>query len=113
MQEFRGYVDAIVVRHREAPDATDLVSALIGAGHEERLTHEELAATFFVLLFAGRETTTNLISIGARAPSQPRAVALPALSSVSGSTGRVANGATALTVMPWRPTSFASTFMNA
>jgi cytochrome P450 len=64
MQEFRDYVDGMIERHREAPDATDLVSALIGAEHEERLTHEELAATFFVLLFAGHETTTNLISIG-------------------------------------------------
>ena len=64
MQEFRAYVEDMIEQHREAPGATDLVSALIGAEHEERLTHEELAATFFVLLFAGHETTTNLISIG-------------------------------------------------
>jgi cytochrome P450 len=64
MQEFRAYVDGMIESHRAAPGATDLVSALIGAEHEERLTHDELAATFFVLLFAGHETTTNLISIG-------------------------------------------------
>jgi cytochrome P450 len=64
MQDFRAYVDGMIERHRQTPDATDLVTTLIGAEHEERLTHEELAATFFVLLFAGHETTTNLISIG-------------------------------------------------
>jgi cytochrome P450 len=64
MQDFRRYVDRMIERHRDEPDANDLVSALIGAEHDERLTHEEVAATFFVLLFAGHETTTNLISIG-------------------------------------------------
>jgi cytochrome P450 len=66
MQEFRSYVDEMLVAHRREPDPGDLVSALVGAEQEERLSSAELAAMFVVLLFAGHETTTNLIGIGMR-----------------------------------------------
>jgi cytochrome P450 len=48
--EFRAYVADIVDHHRRHPDSTDLVSALMGAADEERLTEDELLATMVVLL---------------------------------------------------------------
>jgi cytochrome P450 len=62
--EFRAYVEGMIEDHRRSPDASDLVSVLVGAEQEERLTADELAAMFFVLLFGGHETTTNLIANG-------------------------------------------------
>ena len=63
--EFRAYVDTVIARHHDDPArSSDLVAALLDAEEDERLTDDELAAMFVVLLFAGHETTTNLISIG-------------------------------------------------
>jgi cytochrome P450 len=64
MHEFRGYVEAMLEEHRTDPSASDLAGVLIGAEHGERLTPDELAGMFFVLLFAGHETTTSLIGTG-------------------------------------------------
>ena len=73
LEEFRRYVDLLIERSRERP-GTDLVSLLLGAD----LTHDELAALFVQILFAGHETTTTLISAGLvellRAPDQWRAL---------------------------------------
>jgi cytochrome P450 len=63
MLEFRAYVNGLLERLRHER-GTDLLSALIGAEDEERLNQDELAAMFVVLLFAGHETTTNLIANG-------------------------------------------------
>jgi cytochrome P450 len=63
--EFRAYVHEMVERHRRSPgSAGDLVASMLDAEHDERMTEDELHATFVVLLFAGHETTTNLIGIG-------------------------------------------------
>jgi cytochrome P450 len=65
MVEFRSYVDTVIARHRAGrAEGSGLVATLLDAEEEERLTDDELAAMFIVLLFAGHETTTNLISIG-------------------------------------------------
>jgi cytochrome P450 len=65
IEEFRAYVGDVIARHREDRAAgSELVQALLGAEGEEQLSEDELAAMFVVLLFAGHETTTNLISIG-------------------------------------------------
>src|SRR4051794_36285171 len=64
LTEFREFVRGLVAEHAANPGRTDLVEALVGAEQEENLTTEELTATFVVLLFAGHETTTNLIAIG-------------------------------------------------
>jgi cytochrome P450 len=64
MRDFRAYVDAMLDDHRRNPSASDLVGALIDAEQGERLTADELAGMFFVLLFAGHETTTSLIGTG-------------------------------------------------
>ncbi len=84
MRDFRGYVQEIVDHHRRAPGSTDLVAAFMGAEGEARLTAEQLAAQFVVLLFAGSDTTNALMANGllalAQRPDQWRAIcAEPAL----------------------------------
>jgi cytochrome P450 len=64
MREFRHYVEEILVPLRRAGTGTDLVTALLQAEEGEQLDPEELTAMFVILLFAGHETTTNLIGIG-------------------------------------------------
>ena len=74
LQEFRGYVDLLIERSR-AQTGSGLVSLMLDAD----LTHDELAALFVQILFAGHETTTTLISAGLvellRAPGQWRTLA--------------------------------------
>ncbi len=64
MREFRHYVEDILVPLRENRSGSDLLTALLEAEESARLSPVELTAMFVVLLFAGHETTTNLISIG-------------------------------------------------
>ena len=65
MHEFRHYVEDILVPHPpESRQGSDLLTALLDAEESARLSPVELTAMFVVLLFAGHETTTNLISIG-------------------------------------------------
>jgi cytochrome P450 len=64
LREFRAYVAELVAARRGRPVEEDLVAALLDANQGERLSEIELAATFVVLLFAGHETTTNLIGNG-------------------------------------------------
>lgn len=63
MRAFRAYIEGHVEERRRHP-GTDLVSALTEAHEGERLTEEELHGMFVNLLFAGHETTTNLIAHG-------------------------------------------------
>lgn len=77
IREFRAYVDARIAEYRAGERAgTDLVATLLEASDDDRMTEVEVTATFVLLLFAGHETTTNLISLGAlellRRPSQWR-----------------------------------------
>jgi cytochrome P450 len=58
------YVHEMIEENRRRPDPTSLVQAFMGAEHVERLTEAEMAANFFLFLFAGHETTTNLIATG-------------------------------------------------
>ncbi|MFY1678390.1 MULTISPECIES: cytochrome P450 family protein [unclassified Streptomyces] len=66
----RGYLADLIHRKRKALPAEpapgeDLLSALIRASdHGEHLTENEVAAMAFILLFAGFETTVNLIGNG-------------------------------------------------
>jgi cytochrome P450 len=62
--EFREYVRAMVAERARRPGQSDLVTALVGATDEENLSNDELTAMFVVLLFAGHETTTNLLGTG-------------------------------------------------
>jgi cytochrome P450 len=64
LAEFRAYVHDLVQTFRDAPPDTNLTTALLDARSGDRLSQEELLAMFVVLLFAGHETTTNLIGNG-------------------------------------------------
>ncbi|MDT0310636.1 cytochrome P450 [Streptomyces sp. DSM 44917] len=64
VKHMRGYLGELIHRKRGAP-GEDLISGLIRASdHGEQLTEEEAAAMAFILLFAGFETTVNLIGNG-------------------------------------------------
>ena len=54
-----------LLREREGRPRDDLMSLLLRAEHEgSRLTHDEVVANCILLLFAGHETTTNLLGNG-------------------------------------------------
>ncbi|HYV56186.1 MAG TPA: cytochrome P450 [Candidatus Nitrosopolaris sp.] len=60
VEYFRG-----LLRERAARPRDDLMSLMLRAEHEgDRLTHDEVVANCILLLFAGHETTTNLIGNG-------------------------------------------------
>ncbi|MFF0445564.1 cytochrome P450 [Streptomyces sp. NPDC004609] len=64
VKKIRGYLAELIHRKRESP-GDDLISGLIRASdHGEHLTENEAAAMAFILLFAGFETTVNLIGNG-------------------------------------------------
>ena len=64
VKKMRGYLSELIHRKRENP-GDDLISGLIRASdHGEQLTENEAAAMAFILLFAGFETTVNLIGNG-------------------------------------------------
>jgi cytochrome P450 len=63
-REMAAYFRRLVAERRKAP-RDDMISALIAAKAEAaRLTEDEIVATCILLLFAGHETTTNLIGNG-------------------------------------------------
>ncbi|MEU0581418.1 cytochrome P450 [Streptomyces griseoincarnatus] len=70
VKKMRGYLAELIHRKRQALPAEpvpgeDLISGLIRASdHGEHLTENEAAAMAFILLFAGFETTVNLIGNG-------------------------------------------------
>jgi cytochrome P450 len=65
VKQIRGYLRELIHRKRSGL-ADDLLSDLIRAtDHGEHLTEDEAAAMAFILLFAGFETTVNLIGNGA------------------------------------------------
>jgi cytochrome P450 len=72
VRRVRGYLKQLIHKKRlmlpDDPATDDLLSALIRASDEgEHLTEDEAAAMAFILLFAGFETTVNLIGNGALA----------------------------------------------
>jgi cytochrome P450 len=70
LEEYRAYAGELVERvraarrHGDEPEGANLVGALLDAEADDRLDREELVAMFMLLLFAGHETTTNLIGNG-------------------------------------------------
>ncbi len=64
VRRIRGYLKELIHKKRAAL-ADDLLSDLIRASdHGEHLTEDEAAAMAFIILFAGFETTVNLIGNG-------------------------------------------------
>ncbi|MFA4928808.1 MAG: cytochrome P450 [Patulibacter sp.] len=64
LKEFRAYVIEKIEHHRRFPDSTNLVSTLMGASDDERLSEDELVAMVLILLFAGADTTKALLGNG-------------------------------------------------
>ncbi|MEJ2889298.1 cytochrome P450 [Actinomycetospora aeridis] len=64
MAELTAYLSELVRAHEREP-ADDLISAMISARDDrDALSHDEVISTGVLLLFAGHETTTNLIGSG-------------------------------------------------
>jgi pimeloyl-[acyl-carrier protein] synthase len=62
--EFSAYLHDLVAERRRAP-REDMISALVAVEAEgDRLSEDEMIAMCILLLFAGHETTTNLIGNG-------------------------------------------------
>jgi cytochrome P450 len=66
LRELRGYIDRLLAQHRQggSGSTTDLVGLLLAADESGRMGEHELTGMYLQLLFAGHETTTNLIGIG-------------------------------------------------
>jgi cytochrome P450 PksS len=60
---FIRYIRRLIALKRTQP-ADDLVTALVNAEAEDRLSDDELLSMIFLLLIAGHETTVNLIGNG-------------------------------------------------
>nr|WP_179816289.1 cytochrome P450 [Allostreptomyces psammosilenae] len=68
VKRIRAYLEELIHRKRAEAAGDDLISGLIRASdHGEQLTEAEAAAMAFILLFAGFETTVNLIGNGVNA----------------------------------------------
>ncbi|GAB99705.1 cytochrome P450 [Gordonia namibiensis] len=88
MKELTTYLAELVADHEKSP-SDDLISMLISAReNDDSLSHDEVIATGVLLLFAGHETTTNLIGNGILAlldhPEEHRAVDPSDLAQVNG-----------------------------
>ena len=63
LEEFRAFLEPIIHDRRAHPQ-DDLISILASPDEGERLTEDEIVSACIVLLFAGHETTANLIGNG-------------------------------------------------
>jgi len=64
LEKLLAYFEPLIEARREQPK-DDLITALVRAEEQgDLLSHDELLATCTVLLFAGHETTTNLLANG-------------------------------------------------
>ncbi|WP_338752728.1 cytochrome P450 [Bacillus sp. FJAT-52991] len=61
MKSLIEYFHTLIQKRREAPE-NDLVSQLLAAEQDEKLSDEEILSTCILLVIAGHETTVNLIS---------------------------------------------------
>lgn len=65
LREYRSYTRELIERHRQGGgDRTSVVALLLDAEADEALPTENIVATFMHFLFAGHETTTNLVASG-------------------------------------------------
>jgi cytochrome P450 len=59
-----GYIERLVQRQRESGDTTGLVAALLAAEQAGTVDHAEMMSMLALMIFAGHETTSNLLAIG-------------------------------------------------
>jgi cytochrome P450 len=60
-QELKSYMGGLLEKYAEQA-GPGMLSAMVNDGSEERLSHAELVSNAMLLLFAGHETTVNLIA---------------------------------------------------
>ncbi|MFF7194985.1 cytochrome P450 [Streptomyces sp. NPDC008079] len=58
------YIDVLVARQRASGSETGLVAALLESEDSGVVSHEEAMAMMALMIFAGHETTSNLLAIG-------------------------------------------------
>jgi cytochrome P450 len=63
LDELLNYFDGLIEHAKESPGEANMITGLLeGNGQGEVLDHEEMKAMCALMLFAGHETTTNLLS---------------------------------------------------
>jgi cytochrome P450 len=70
--EFRAYVRELIEEQRHASGNSTLAAALLDATQSDQLTEDELVEFYLLLLFAGHETTRNLIVNAVRSMMEHR-----------------------------------------
>jgi cytochrome P450 len=58
------YIDRLVERQQASADSTGLVAALVESEQSGAMSHDEAMAMIALMIFAGHETTSNLLTIG-------------------------------------------------
>jgi cytochrome P450 len=58
------YIDHLVERQQASEGSTGLVAALVESEHAGAMSHDEAMAMLALMIFAGHETTSNLLTIG-------------------------------------------------
>jgi cytochrome P450 len=61
-----GYVDGLIAMQQASAESTGVVSALLLAESDDQISHDETRQMLALMLFAGHETTSNLLAIGMR-----------------------------------------------
>jgi cytochrome P450 len=59
-----GYIERLVAEQSATGQSTGLVSALLAALHDGTIDYSEMISMLALMIFAGHETTSNLLSIG-------------------------------------------------
>lgn len=59
-----GYIERLVARQQASGDTTGLVAALLDAREAGTISHAEMISMLALMIFAGHETTSNLLAIG-------------------------------------------------
>ena len=63
-QELIGYIERLVGRQCRSGATTGLIAALLEAEAAGQISHDELTGMVALMIFAGHETTSNLIAVG-------------------------------------------------
>jgi cytochrome P450 len=59
-----GYIERLVARQQASGDTPGLVAALLAAKEADTISHAEMISMLALMIFAGHETTSNLLAIG-------------------------------------------------
>lgn len=63
-RQLMAYIDVLVARQQASGSETGLVAALLDSEKNGTVSHEEARGMIALMIFAGHETTSNLLSIG-------------------------------------------------